>query len=152
MKIIASLALALLGISTSVTAQTQGHKHPLANSPQKEKNHRVVIQLSSADTLEHKALINNVKHLKEGWGENVMVEVVVHGPGIDVVTKGKSTQNEAIQQLISKGVRFVVCRNTMKQKNIAEDQILPNVGFVPMGVGEIVLQQEKGWSYLKAGF
>jgi intracellular sulfur oxidation DsrE/DsrF family protein len=54
--------------------------------------------------------------------------------------------------MIEKGVSFVVCRNTMKQRNISEVQIIPNMGFVPMGVGEIILKQEQGWSYLKAGF
>lgn len=94
----------------------------------------------------------NLKNIKEGWGDSVVVEVVVHGPGIDLVTKGKSTQTSSIQDMVKKGIQFVVCRNTMKQKNISEDQIIPNVGFVPMGVGEIVTKQEQGWSYLKAGY
>ncbi len=82
----------------------------------------------------------------------LLLEIVVHGPGIELVTKGKSTQENNIQKMIDGGVRFVVCRNTMKQKNISENQILPDVGFVAMGVGEIVMKQEQGWSYLKAGF
>lgn len=114
--------------------------------------HKVVVQLSTADTLEHKGFLNNLKNLKEGWGDSVQVEVVVHGPGIDIVTEGKSTREKEIQKMMEQGVRFVVCRNTMKQRNISEEQIIPNVGFVQMGVGEIILKQEQGWSYLKAGF
>lgn len=114
--------------------------------------HKIVIQLSTSDTVEQKALMNNLKNLKEGWGDSVIIEVVIHGPGIDAVIKGKTTQHEGIQRMMTEGVHFVVCTNTMKQRNITEDQIISNVGFVPMGVGEIVLKQEHGWSYLKAGF
>lgn len=114
--------------------------------------HKVVVQLSTADTLEHKGFLNNLKNLKEGWGDGVQVAVVVHGPGIDLVTKGKTTGETELQKMTQKGVQFVVCRNTMKQRGISEEKIIKGVGFVQMGVGEIILKQEQGWSYLKAGF
>lgn len=114
--------------------------------------HRVVIQFSTADTLEHKGLMNNLKHLKEGWGDSVEVEVVVHGPGIDLLTKGKTTQQDAIQKMMKKQVKFVLCQNTMKQRNVTKEQILEGVEFVPMAIGEIILKQEQGWTYIKGGF
>lgn len=149
--IVALMAFALVAFTTTVSAQAKKQKQHAVNTPLASL-HKVVIQLSSADTLEHKGLLMNLKNLKQGWGDSVLVEVVVHGPGIDLVTKQKSTQNEAIQQMIKQGVRFVVCRNTMKQKNITEEQILPNVEFVPMAIAELIRKQEQGWSYLKAGF
>ena len=121
-------------------------------SAQNNAIHKVVMQLASSDTSEHRGLMMNLKNIKEGWGDSVVVEVVVHGPGIDLVTKGKSTQASTIQDMVKRGIQFVVCRNTMKQKNISEDQIIPNVGIVPMAIGEIVMKQEQGWSYLKAGY
>lgn len=144
------MAMVLLFSTGSFAQKNTGKAH--AKNVSHSNMHKVVIQLSSADTVEHKGLLNNLKNLKEGWGDSVLVEVVVFGPGIDFVTKGKSTAEKEIQKMTEKGVRFVVCRNTMKQKNISEEQIIPNVGFVPMGVGEIILKQEQGWSYLKAGF
>ena len=150
-KKLALMALALIMFIATASAQTNKPQQHISNS-KRVGFHRVVIQLSSSDTLEHKGLINNLKHLKEGWGDSVIAEVVVHGPGIDVIAMGKSTQKEGIQQMIKQGVRFVVCCNTMKQKNISEQQILPNIEFVPMGIGEIILKQEQGWTYLKAGF
>ncbi|SHE31355.1 hypothetical protein SAMN05444008_101119 [Cnuella takakiae] len=152
MKVILVVTLLVTGLSLTIPAAAQQAKKTPVQSTQVQNNHKVVMQLSSADTSEHRGLMNNLKHLKEGWGDSVMVEVVVHGPGIDLVTKGKSTQQQALQAMMAKGVKFVVCRNTMKQKNITEEQILPNVGFVPMGIGEIIQKQEQGWSYLKAGF
>ncbi len=150
-KNLSLLAAMLFLLSASSFAQKNSPK-TTAKKVSHTHIHRVVVQLSTADTLEHKGFLNNLKNLKEGWGDSVLVEVVVHGPGIGLLTKGKTTGEKEIQKMIEKGVRFVVCRNTMKQRGISEEQIIPNVGFVQMGVGEIILKQEQGWSYLKAGF
>jgi intracellular sulfur oxidation DsrE/DsrF family protein len=114
--------------------------------------HRVVLQLSSNDTLVWKGLMNNIKNLKNGWVDSVLIEVVVHGPGIEFLTKGKTTQQERIAYFKSKGVVFVGCENTLTERKIPKENIIPEAGFVKMGVGEIILKQEQGWSYIKVGF
>lgn len=139
-------------LTTAAFAQKAPQKPATTVTKNTVAVHRIVMQVSTADTLEHKGLLNNLRHLKEGWGDSVLIEVVVHGPGLDLVTRGKATQAGAIQKLIGNGVRFVVCRNTMKQKGITDGQVLPNVGFVDMGIGQIVRRQEQGWTYIKAGF
>lgn len=152
-KRIISLIVAFLSlVATTASAQKSAQKPAAPVKKETVAAHRIIMQLSTADTLEHKGLLNNLRHLKEGWGDSVLIEVVVHGPGLDLVTRGKATQNEAIQKMIGKGVRFVACRNTMKQKGVTDEQILPNVEFVDMGLGEIVRRQEQGWTYIKAGF
>ncbi len=130
------LFLLLLAVSYGVSAQ----------------QHKVVIQMTSGDTAVFRGLMNNLKHLKEGWGDSVQIEVVVHGPGIDFLTTAKTTQSEAISKMQSNGVSFLLCENTMKQKHVTKDQVLPGTGFVKMGIGEVILKQEQGWSYIKAGF
>ena len=134
------LAIALMFFAFHVSAQNAATQH------------RVVIQLSSNDTLAWKGLMNNIKNLKNGWGDSVVIEVVVHGPGIDFLTKGKTTQQERITFFKSKGVVFVGCENTLTERKIQKENIIPEAGFVKMGVGEIILKQEEGWSYIKAGF
>jgi len=114
--------------------------------------HRVVMQLSSNDTLVWRGLMNNLKHLKAGWGDSVIIEVVVHGPGIDLLTKGKTTQQEKIAGFTAMGITFVACENTIRERKIPKENIIPEAGFVKMGVGEIVMKQEQGWSYIKVGF
>lgn len=114
--------------------------------------HRIIMQLSSSDTLVWKGLMNNLKHLKSGWGDSLQIEVVAHGPGIEMLMQGKTTQQKKIAEFKQMGVVFVACENTMKEKNIAKEAIIPEAGFVRMGIGEIVMKQEQGWSYIKAGF
>jgi hypothetical protein len=47
------------------------------------------------------------------------------------------------------GVKFVACENTIRERKIDKATILPQSGFVPSGVSEVILKQEDGWAYLK---
>jgi intracellular sulfur oxidation DsrE/DsrF family protein len=51
-----------------------------------------------------------------------------------------------------RGVEFVACEFSMKDRNLTKDEILPEAGFVKGGIIEIVTKQEEGWSYIKSGF
>ena len=113
--------------------------------------HRVVLQLSSNDTLVWKGIMNNIKNLKNAWGDSLLIEVVVHGPGIEFLVMGKTTQQEKIAYFKSKGVVFAACENTMRDRNISKENMIPEAGFVKSGVVEIILKQEQGWSYIKIG-
>ena len=58
--------------------------------------------------------MNNLKNLKAGWGDSVEIEVVAHGPGVEMLMSGKTTQLEKIRQFKSMGIQFVVCENTLR--------------------------------------
>lgn len=147
-----------------VNASSQEFHQPVAHAEQGSKSldavafgqvtkeHKIVFQLASNDTLVWKGLMNNLQNLKEGWGDNVSMAVVAHGPGIELLMKNKTTQHEAIKRFLKKGIEFIACENTMKQKKIKAEEIIPEATFVIMGIGEIVERQEKGWTYIKAGF
>jgi intracellular sulfur oxidation DsrE/DsrF family protein len=137
------LAVAILLSSFFANAQqTAAEKAP----------HRVVIQLSSSDTLAWKGLMNNIKNLKVAWEDSVAIEVVVHGPGIGFLMKEKTTQIDRIIYFKSKGVEFVACENTLIERKITKESIIPEARFVKSAVVEIISRQEQGWSYIKSGF
>lgn len=141
-KILIALAIGLSAFQMS--AQTPATS---ATTP-----HRVVIQLTSNDTLVWKGLMNNIKNLKNGWGDSVTIEVVANGPGIEFLVSGKTTQQDKIAYFKSKGVVFLGCENTLIERKISKETIIPEAGFVKMGIGEVILKQEQGWSYIKVGF
>ena len=114
--------------------------------------HHVVIQLSSSDSLVWKGVVNNIKHLKDSWGDSVQIELVAHGPGVEMFVTTKTTEQKKIAGLKKMGVLFFVCENTLKTRNISKELIIAEAGFVPSGVAEIIMKEEQGWSYLKAGF
>jgi intracellular sulfur oxidation DsrE/DsrF family protein len=126
--------------STNIKAQSNTYK-----------KHLIIMQLTSADTMVHKGLMKQLNNLKTGWGDTVNIEVVCHGPGIELLMRSKSKFSRQINQLQEKGIAFAACENTLSEKKIIKSDILPNMIFVPMGIGEIILKQEQGWYYIKAG-
>lgn len=115
-------------------------------------SHRLVIQMTSGDTLVWRGLMNNLKHLQAGWGDSAQILVVAHGPGIDLLRKEQTTQQNHIATFNKLGIQFLACENTMAERKISKESILKEAGFVKMGIGEIVRLQEAGWSYIKAGY
>ena len=143
MKLVKLLVFTLLiQLSTNAFAQTN-------NQP---KQHKVVIQLNTADTAAWGGVIGNVKNLSKIWPGNLSVEVVVHGKALDFLVAAKSHLVADIEQLSKKGVVFNACENTMGKYGITKQMLIPAVFTVPSGVGEVILKQEEGWSYLRAGY
>lgn len=128
-----------LGLGSVATAQSQ-------------PPHRIVMQMVSGDTLAHKSLFVQLRNLTEGWGDSVAIEVVCHGPGMNLLMTAKSTQAANIAKFQQQGIRFIACENTLKERKIDKTELLPKLEFVKMGIAEIVIKQEQGWSYIKAGF
>ena len=116
-----------------------------------KKKHKVVIQLTSSDTLVQKAVVKQIHNLLTA-APNTKVEVVCHNNGITFLTKAQTQQGGKIKELSDKGIDFVACQNTMRERKISREQLVETCRVVPAGVLEIVQKEEKGWSYLKAGF
>ena len=133
-------ALVFSFISIGVIAQKKSDKH------------KIIFQFTNAnDTLQQKAIVNQLTNLTTHW-PNAKYEVVIHSMGLPFVMTSKSKQMQAIKALRAKGVRFLVCENTMKNQKVTKDQLISEVEYVPVGIAEIVEKQEQGWSYIKGGF
>ena len=142
----------LSAIAGSIIAQKT--KEPLHNNVSAAKlnnQHKAVIQLTSEDTLVHKSLMKQLNNILT-VAPDTKLEVVCHGPVINILMIDKTTAHDKIQQMKNKGVIFMACENTLKEKNIAKEKIISKAGFVPSAWVEILTKQEEGWSYIKAGF
>jgi uncharacterized protein len=147
-KIIVLIAfLNLLG-DPSVSAQNSASEAPKVVST---KAHKIVFQLTSSDTLVHKAVLKQVVNALVA-APNAKIEVVCHSNGIEMLTIAKTKQAKNIAELKAKGVVFTACENTLRERKIDKTEVVSEAIFVPSGVIEIVMKQERGWSYLKAGF
>lgn len=116
------------------------------------KEHRVVIQFTNAtDTMQQKALTNQLNNLRAHWPD-ATIEVVAFNQGVDYLLSSKVRHQEAIMELKKSGVRFIVCENTMKHRKLNKTDFIPEAEFVKAGIAEIVERQEEGWSYIVGGF
>ena len=110
---------------------------------------KVVVHVNVPESGTQGAGLKNVTNiLKEA--PDTQVEVVCHGAGIGLVEKARTDHAEAVEALVKKGVKFVACENTMRQKSIRKEDLLPGVGTVPSGAVEVVRKQQKdGFAYFK---
>jgi len=112
-------------------------------------DNKVVIQVSDNDEGKWNLTLNNAMNLQTEFGKDkVDIEIVVYGPGIDML-KMESTVGNRVSDARASGVKILACENTMKAKKLSRDDMLSSVGYVPAGVGEIVTRQQQGWAYLR---
>jgi intracellular sulfur oxidation DsrE/DsrF family protein len=77
------------------------------------------------------------------------VEVACHGDGIGLLIKDKSGHPNEVARLIKNGTRFAACDNTLRDRSIPRENLLPGVGTAPSGVVEVVRKQHEGSGYFK---
>ncbi len=109
---------------------------------------KVVVHVNFPESGAQGAGLKNVANiLKEA--PDARVEVVCHGAGIGLVEEARTDHAEAVEALVKKGVEFVACENTMRQRSIRKEDLLPGVGTVPSGAVEVVRKQRDGYAYFK---
>ena len=52
-------------------------------------------------------------------------------------------------ELVKAKVRFEACENTLRDKAIPKDRVLPGVTTTPSGAVEVVRKQQEGFGYFK---
>ncbi len=110
---------------------------------------RIIIQMSDNDPAKWNLALNNAKNLQDDVGAaNVDMEIVAYGPGINML-KADSAVAARISEAKGSGVRIVACENTMKAMKLVPADMLPDVGYVPAGVVEVVRKQQAGWAYVR---
>jgi intracellular sulfur oxidation DsrE/DsrF family protein len=112
------------------------------------KKHKIVMQFSNSDSLSQASVVGQVKNIRTAW-PNAQIEVVCHGPGLDLLVASKSKAASQVTEWSGKGVIFSACNNTMKRKNVKKEDLLPTAQVVPSAIVELTLKQEKGWAYVK---
>lgn len=115
------------------------------------KVHKIVFQLTTSDTLSHKALMKQLKNIKS-VSPTTEIEVVCHGPGLEMLQINKTIVLKGIQEAKKNGVQFQACEFSLKERKVEKELIIAEAGFVPAGIIYIVEKQELGWSYIKSGF
>ena len=146
------VSLTLFASAIAVDAQIDKRVcHGDKMNDEKKTVHRVIFQITSEDTLAQKSLMKQLNNILE-LAPDTKLEVVCHGPGLNMLVSVKTRVHDKIQQLKNRGVEFVACEYSMSERNVAKGEIISEAGFVKGGIIEIVTRQEEGWSSIKSGF
>ena len=113
--------------------------------------HRVVMHLNSGDEKVQRGALNNIRNLYQEVGrKHVLLELVVHGAGLTLLTKKGSTLAPELAQLkAAYDVEFTACSNTMKAQGLTRVDLLDQVVRTVPAMVRLMELQEQGWVYIK---
>ena len=116
-----------------------------------QEQHKIVFDFTKADSASFSTIVRHAKNIMSMTG-NAKLEVVCHGPGLDLLVKNKTTVQKEIEELNKLKVVFAACNETMKRKGIDKSQLISQAIIVPAAILEISSKQQAGWSYIKEGY
>jgi intracellular sulfur oxidation DsrE/DsrF family protein len=109
---------------------------------------KVVFQVSDSDSSKWNLVLNNAANAQKELGKSLVAEIVVYGPGIGML-ESDSPVAKRIQAALSGGIKIVACENTMAALKLTRNQMLPDIGYVPAGVVELINRQSEGYAYIR---
>lgn len=123
------------------------------------KLHRVSIQVDQNDAAVMNLALNNAANIMETYkekGEEVEIELVTYGPGLNMLREDVSPVKDRLKQIAELSfpsrITFSACNITkrgMEKREGRQIDIVPEASLVPSGAVRLMELQEHGWSYLK---
>ncbi|HSH83602.1 MAG TPA: hypothetical protein VK979_00365 [Guyparkeria sp.] len=148
--------LVLTAVVASGAIQANGHaeaeavEQVLKQKPFAES--RVALQISDADLSKQTLILNVASNLLKHYGQDeVDVEIIAFGPGLDLLLQDNEQANR-ITALADQGVRFSACQNSatnMSKKLGQALELNPDARLVPAGIVRLVQLDVAGYSIAK---
>jgi uncharacterized protein len=130
-----------------------------ANAAMPVRPHRLVIQVDQNDPAVMNLALNNATNVIDYYRakqQDVQVDLVTYGPGLNMLRDDTSPVKDRIKQLkdyaFPSTVQFSACTNTkenMEKKEGKPISIVSDAVLVPSGVVHLMELQESGWSYVR---
>jgi hypothetical protein len=140
--LIAAVTLAFL----PATAPAQSAPQQAA---QKSERYRLVLQVSDADPAKWNLAVNNARNVQTDLGaQNVDVEIVAYGPGLNML-KADSKVAARLAEALDNNIGLMACENTMRNTKVTRADIYGGVRYVDAGVVHIMKRQREGWAYVR---
>ena len=134
---------------TAVAGLAVGLLPAVARSQAGKPKNKLVLQVSDNDPGKWGLALNNAANVQADLdAENVDIEIVVYGPGISML-KSESPLAKRVSAALKSGVKVVACENTMKAQSLTYANMLPDIGYVPAGVVELMQKQHQGYAYIR---
>ena len=122
------------------------------------QTHHLAVHVDENDPAVMNLALNNVQNVSDyyaGIGDEVTIEVVAYGPGLNMFVDGASPVADRIETMalaMEGHLNFSACGNTLKkmtQQLGAEPVLLSEAQVVPAGVIRLMELQDEGYAYLK---
>ena len=121
------------------------------------KTHYVAIHVDENDPAVMNMALNNAQNVNAYYasqGDEVFIEMVTYGPGLNMLVAGKSPveQRVAAMSLEMDNISFAACGNThqkMVEKAGMDVPLMSEAVVVPSGVVRLIELQEQGYAYVR---
>jgi uncharacterized protein len=134
--------LALLGLGAAAAPALAQQKKPAAK-------HRVVFQVSDNDPARWNLALSNARNVQADLGaQNVRIEIVAYGPGLNML-KAETAVAGGLAAALDTNVGLIACENTMQNNKVARDEMYGGIKYVQAGVTHIMRRQSEGWAYIR---
>jgi intracellular sulfur oxidation DsrE/DsrF family protein len=146
--VIARVVVVAAALLTPAGAQTP----PGSPIPDKAfADHHIVLQLSDRAPDKQALVLSVANNLLKAYGpDRIAIEVVAFGPGIDLLL-AESDSRARVDSLISQGVQFDICMNTVNtlEREGRQVKINPKAVKVQVGVERILELTEKRYTLVR---
>ena len=113
-------------------------------------SYRVAFQVSDNDAKKWLLTLGNAHNAQQDLGAaNITIEIVVYGPGIDMLLAGSEAAGR-VQEALQANIAVLACQNTMRARGLKPQDLIPGVGFASSGVGELIKRQAEGYAYIRS--
>jgi len=127
------------------------------NLAQAQDVHNIVIHVDDNDPGKMNMALNNASNIDAYYkekGEEVNIEIVAYGPGLNMLIAGKSPVEARITSFEQNfdNISFKACGNThrnMSKKSGKKVKLVSQADMVASGVVHLSERQEQGWSYIR---
>ena len=133
---------AFLALIPALPALAQQQKKPAAKQ-------RVIFQVSDNDPGKWNLALNNARNVQADLGkDNVQIEIIAYGPGLDML-KAESKVADRLAGALDDSVGLIACENTMNNTKVTRAQMYEGIAYVQAGVTHIMKRQREGWAYIR---
>jgi intracellular sulfur oxidation DsrE/DsrF family protein len=117
----------------------------------------VIVHLASSDPARVNAALEQAERLlrqNARLGNNVPVEVLVNGTGLDLLRADTTTNLKRIQELRSRyaNVSFLACRKTLERFKLehgVDARLVNEAEVASSALDQILVRLRQGWSYIQ---
>jgi intracellular sulfur oxidation DsrE/DsrF family protein len=112
------------------------------------KKYRVIFHID--EIIKSKLVLGNINNLIKDLGEkNLEIELLTNSEAVKLLLTDANIFSEELNSLKLKNVVFAVCANSLHQMGLDKDLLFDFCVIVPSGVGELVIRQTNGYTYIK---
>ena len=121
------------------------------------ETHYLALHVDQDDPQVMNMALNNAQNVEAYYkekGDDVVIEIVAYGPGLNMYVPGKSPVEDRISamSLEMDNLTFAACGNTlagMSKKAGHDITLMDEAAVVPSGVVRLIELQEQGYAYVR---